>query len=165
MNYTLRPAYEHDIDYILKAWTGSAIRREPFRHHTPWAIFKDEIRKRILRLLTSGARCIIASNPDNLDEHIGFICFSNLADKVIVHYIYTQAEHRKKGFAKILLAAADREWNPFKPIFVTTMTKQVSVAVRKQQETDALRYRITYVPYIESELIELFHNTDRRFSE
>lgn len=130
LQFQIRDAEPEDSPFYFMAWLRS------YREHSDVARKMDERiyfkwQQKVIERLLRRARLLIAYNPDDSDQHYGFICYESSAFIPILHYIYVKKPFRKLGIAGELLSL---------------MGKQSFVYTHETDIVDQLTHHGTFVP-------------------
>lgn len=101
----IEPAQPGDIPLVMDSWQRSFSRS---RHAgvVPNNLWVDTMRSLVTGLLARGAKILVARNPDDAWQVLGWICFEADEHKRAVHYLFVKDPWRRDGIASELLAAA-----------------------------------------------------------
>ena len=94
-----------DLPDIVKWWAGS-FRRSKWAGTAPNNKFTEYMGETIAQLLARGSKCVMAVNPGNKSQVLGFIVTEKTSkDENVVHYLFVKDIYRNRGISKGLLAA------------------------------------------------------------
>ena len=115
----------NDETFLLDSWLN-AYRASPWAGAVPNNKYFDVYGDAIKELLTRGSKVLVACNPDNSSQILGWVCYelSARGDKV-VHFVYVKDVFRKLGIANSLIGAAGI--NPKGRFYYTYKTKMSKV--------------------------------------
>jgi hypothetical protein len=116
----LRSVLQEDIPFIVNSWVESYIKHASAPRH----IYVPEQHAVAMRTLTGkDARVIVACNPDDPDQIVGYAVFSlahtntdRLDPRPVYHYVYVKSLFRRMQVARQLIHASaaihgsDRAW-------------------------------------------------------
>jgi len=100
-NIRVRPAGANDVKFITNSWLES-YRDAPFPRNCPNSIYYHYQHK-LLEQLIPRSYTLVAVNPSETDQILGWICAEHVAETLIVHYVYIKGVFRKQGVASALL--------------------------------------------------------------
>ena len=102
-----RPATRDDVMDIVDWWVHS-FKRSKWAGCTPNNKVKEVFGESIRQLLARGSKLLLAVNPDNEAQVLGFICTEKTKlDEPVVHYLFVKDYYRRHGISKQLLEAAN----------------------------------------------------------
>ncbi len=91
---------------VVKWWIGS-YRRSKWAGTLPNNKFPEYMGESIRQLLARGSNCLLACNPDNPTQILGFLVTEKTSrNEEVVHYLFVKDIYRKMGISKGLLAEA-----------------------------------------------------------
>jgi hypothetical protein len=90
-----------DTAFLFSAWIGS-YRDSPWAGTLPQHLATPVHKATINQLLARGMRVVMAVNPDDADQILGFIAY----EPGVLHYIFVKDVFRRQGIAGGLLALA-----------------------------------------------------------
>ena len=96
-----RPA---DMPFIMDSWQRS-FSRSPFAGVVPNSKWLENSRALVTSLLARGAKVVVACNPEDEDQILGWACAEQDEYKCVVHYVYVKDPYRKDGLSTELLGA------------------------------------------------------------
>lgn len=112
LTVVIRDAEATDWPYIEDSWEKSLARAQ---RETPSRGWYDRLRLRIARLRERGARFLVASDPADKSQILGWACI----ERPVVHYVFVKLYFREQGIARQLTSGlADQpvllcsEWTP-----------------------------------------------------
>lgn len=137
-DWVVEHATVDDVGLIIDSWASNQFALPRWRDHDR-DIFKVEFRARVMELIST-CRIAVARPTPALSAKMGlphspkgvlaFVCYS-LHKKThypIIHFVYTKAELRRRGIAKILLiSSAGVKLNS--PFFITHFSPQAKRAL------------------------------------
>lgn len=88
-----------DLPWVFSSWLGSARWNDVCPAHLQTSIRKASVHQ----LLKRGMQIVLAVNPDDHDQFIGFIAF----EPGLLHYIFVKNIFRRQGVATALMACAN----------------------------------------------------------
>lgn len=88
-----------DLPWVFASWLGSARWNDVVPAHLQTSIRKAAVHQ----LLKRGMQIVLAVNPDDPDQFIGFIAF----EPGLLHYVFVKDLFRRQGVASSLMAYAD----------------------------------------------------------
>lgn len=93
-----------DVPAIAKWWIGS-FRRSKWAGTLPNNKASEYIGETVRQLLSRGAKCTLAVNPDNPAQILGFLVTEKTSkEEDVVHYLFVKDIYRRRGVSKALLA-------------------------------------------------------------
>lgn len=99
ISWTLRPATQADVPFIMATWLKSA-RRQGDRALMTNTVYYQNEKRRIAELLEH-ARVTVLCNPADHDHIFGWICHQQpIPDVFIVHYAYVKRSYQRQGLAR-----------------------------------------------------------------
>jgi hypothetical protein len=126
-----------DKKFVTSSWVGSW-------HGSKWAgVMPNDLTYKIHfvvidRLLANGMKILMAVNPDNRDQILGFLAY----EPDVVHYCFVKSLFRHQGVASFLLASANFDRSgPLLASFKTTDSKWLSATRRISHKPQLVRKR------------------------
>jgi hypothetical protein len=106
----LEVAFRHmgpgDEALVRDSWVRT-FRYGPLRQGVPEQRYFTDQRNRISRLLERGAQVLLAINPEDASQVLGWACFEKREGADVLHYLYVKSIFRRDfGIARRLLAEA-----------------------------------------------------------
>ena len=101
----MRPYCSKDAEFVASSWIKSN-KSSPLSYHYPDAIYEIYTRDIILKLLKNG-KITIACLPEDESCILGWMCWTELDNKKIIHYIYVKFANRNHQIARKLLNILD----------------------------------------------------------
>lgn len=103
--YTLRPANEGDLGFIVHSWTESWHKNSPEMRQVRFGVFRNAMRRRAVGFAT---RCVtlVACDPDDHSHVLGWACVEMRGGIGVVHYVYVREMRRERGLASTLVRSA-----------------------------------------------------------
>lgn len=93
-----RPPTEDEMAFIYSGWLRSH-RYSRFAVDIPGPIYFDN-HKKVVELLLSTGRIVVACNPDHPDQLFGFVCYQPThGGAAVMHYLYVKQPFRRFGIA------------------------------------------------------------------
>lgn len=136
----LRKVIRADIPFITSSWLES-FRNAPMVRGVPNSIYFSYHHK-ILEELLPRSIVLVACNPADTDQIVGYICAEVFDNCLVVHYVYVKQPLRRLGVAKKLL---DTLLESEKPAAVQYTAKTPSIFDFEKQLKEQ---RIIYNPYL-----------------
>ena len=88
-----------DLPWVFASWLGSARWNDVVPAHLQTSIRKASVHQ----LLKRGMKIVLAVNPDDHDQFLGFIAY----EPGLLHYVFVKDLFRRSGVASSLLAYAN----------------------------------------------------------
>lgn len=96
----IRSGRPGDAPFVIKSWLRSF--NEHLRPEDRRCGYWDAHKEVIADLLTAGA-LLVAHDAADDNAILGFACGEPRLDMLVLHYVYTKREHRRKGVARALV--------------------------------------------------------------
>lgn len=139
-NVTIREGTPDDLVVIYATWLRSYKRGSEFASLVPWNIYFDghhEVVEAILSRPTT--KILVACEKDLLDVVQGYLVWEkDIADRPVVHYIYTKEMYQRRGVAKSLIESANID---ARRVYFSHHTRDRIDPDRKSPLYGTLRYR------------------------
>lgn len=101
---TVRPIKQTDRNYILSTWSKGILDAPPFRWMSDAAWAKQHAHME--RLVDGAAAVVVAVNPDDEDQILGYVVWMNDGKKSCIHWVYVKKIIRGRGLCRYLLSLA-----------------------------------------------------------
>jgi len=126
-NVLIREMETQDIPFVFNSWLKS-YANSPTVKFVDRTIYFNEQHKVIERILVK-QKTLIACDKDSPDNIFGYICFGELQNVFVVHYLYVKNIDRKLGIARQLLEATKHD---FSTVFAFTHFTYAGLAVAEK---------------------------------
>ena len=100
----VRQFSELDYSFILNSYLKS-YRIQEANRFIENCVYYDNYKKLFDKLLKRGD-CLVACNPDDLDQLYAWVLFETIDDTTILHFAYTKYTYRKMGIMETLFRMA-----------------------------------------------------------
>jgi hypothetical protein len=136
----LRAMRPSDEPFVYAAWIGS-YRTSAQAGVVPNHLFYAVTKAAVKQLLARGMRVVLAVNPDDDDQLLGFVAY----EPGVLHYIFVKDLVRRCGVATALLAFAGFQSDA--PVLHTFWTPDARfIGERRIHRPDIARRRQSYLP-------------------
>lgn len=130
-----------DIGFLFSSWIGS-YEGSPWAGTIPQHLSTAIHKATIMQLMQRGMKIVMAVNPDDDDQILGFIAYESSGP--ILHYVFVKSLLRGEGVAKALLAFAG--FSPDGPVFHTFRTPDLNKLRRMVHRPGFARRKAPYDP-------------------
>ena len=152
----LRPSRETDAHFVASRASNDLYRG--IVKLCPRPMFRRHVYTNMLRLLGSNTQILIATRADDPEDRIGYIVYSRIGDKLIVHYVWVHTPWRRQGLGSFLLQQIGIT-NLYMPIYTSNITT-IAYKINKQHRKTG-KYNILYLPDLSEEIINLYKENER----
>jgi len=116
-----------DEDFVFSSWLSSW-RNSKWAGVIPNHLFADVTRVAVNQLLGRGAKVLMATNPDDPQQLLGYVCF----EPGVIHYCFTKDVVRGLGVATaLLLASGTDRAKPFVVSFLTSDARHLGKVIHR----------------------------------
>lgn len=143
----LRAPRPGDMPFILDSWQRS-FSRSPFAGVVPNSKWMETARTLVSALLARGAKLVVACNPEDEDQILGWACAEEDDRKCVVHYVYVKDPYRKDGLSTELLGALLPVEPEEKPTFYTHRQAADTPGANLVTVLQKAGYSMTWAPEI-----------------
>lgn len=115
-----------DAPFVFRSWISS-FERSPWAGVIPSHVFYDLTKIAINQLIARGTQIILAVNPDDDQQILGFVAF----EKDLLHYCFVKDVFRRSGIATQLMAFANLDRSHLLHTFRTHDAKYLGKLVHR----------------------------------
>ena len=102
-DYKIRPAITDDFKFVTSSWVQS-YRKHPDIEYNTYNAYQNQLVRNILdRAIT-----IVATDNEDSNQILAWICVEPISDSLCFHWGYTKAIYRNLGIQKNLIAKLNK---------------------------------------------------------
>lgn len=132
-----RFAAKEDESFIYNSWLKSFRDSDSVKHITNTVFYKRH--HALIEKLMTKSSVLLAVNPEDPSQIMGYVCFDVIDDVLLLHYVYVKQTYRSLNVATSLLKAVNPNFG--KTGFVFTQMSKTGKSLYT-------RYLGVYDPYL-----------------